>query len=306
MTDLIGDILSTIKFKAAVYFKYGFCRPWGMEVPKGDFSQFHLVTGGRCWLKIEGEGIPLEKGDIVIFPNGHPHQVKDHEDGVCRSGREVVTEVLNGQQPFSGETIATHLVCGHYEMNRELTHPIFEDLPDYIIIKSNDYGRFDMIYTLFELIAEEMEQKRPGYETIALRFAEILFVSVIRHYYLNQSTRTTNLLKDQVIYKVVDFIHRELKSNLNIKTLARHGGLSRTIFIERFKQAIGDTPLRYIKNWRMVKAKKLLIETDYSLLRIGEEIGYPSVSSFNRVFKQTYQISPGKFRQSRRQISKAD
>ena len=298
MENLISDILDTVKFKSAVYFKYGFCSPWGMEVPNGSFSQFHLITHGNCVLKMDGCSVDLEKGDIVIFPRGLAHQIKDVEHSVCRAGSEVMGEILNGEDPFHGSVAKTHLVCGHYEIDRSLIHPIFQDLPEYIIIKSSEYGRFDLIHAIFELIVDEMDNRRPGYEIISLRFAEILFISIIRHYYLHQNQGKMNLFKDEAIYQAVNYIHKELGNSLNIETLSRQVGLSRTLFIERFKQAVGETPLKYITNWRMVKAQHLLKNTNMSLTEISEKIGYASEPSFNRVFKQTYHITPGKYRQA--------
>ncbi len=296
MNNLLGDILETVSFKSAVYFKYGFCSPWGMDVTKGDFSQFHLVTGGNCYLKVEGQNISLEKGDIVIFPKGAAHQIKDKKRGACRSGMEVVTEIMSGGRPFESEGEQVHLICGHYEMDWELSHPVFENLPDYVIVKSNDYGRFDLIYSIFELLLDEWNQKRPGFQIVSLRLAEILFISIIRHYYTHQAESTINLFKDEAIYKVVDFIHRELNTVLNIEKLARHAGLSRTLFIERFKQSVGATPLQYIINWRMTKAKYLLKTTDLSLAEVGAQVGYSSEASFQRVFKGMFGVTPGTVR----------
>ena len=180
MKNLLSDILSTIQFKSAVYFKHGFCSPWGMDVPEGDFSQFHLVTGGQCLLIIDGESIRLEKGDIVILLNGHPHQIKDQHASVCRPGKEVVMEAMNEVLPSESQKVSTHLICGHYEMNREISHPIFEKLPDTLLIKSDQYGRYDLIHSIFELLTEEMNAKLPGFETVSLKLAEVLFVSIIR------------------------------------------------------------------------------------------------------------------------------
>jgi len=300
MENLIGDILSTVRLKSAVYFKHGFCSPWGMDAPAGEFSQFHLVTHGNCLLSVDGKSIELEKGDIAIFPKGLAHQIKDREDAVCRAGREVVAEIQEGKTPFAGQVAKTHLICGHYEMDRELSHPIFENLPGFLIIKSSEYGRFDLIHSIFELIVEELENKQPGHQTISLRFAEILFISIIRHYYLNQAKDAVNLFKDEAIYQSVDLIHKQLASTLNIENLARQAGLSRTLFINRFKSAVGETPLKYITNWRMTKAKYLLNSTDMTLTEIGEKIGYPTESSFNRAFKQNCQVSPGRFRTMQR------
>lgn len=298
MESLLGDILATVKLKSAIYFKHGFCGSWGMETPKGPYSQFHLVTGGHCVLSINTETFTLEKGDVAILPHGHAHQIKASKEAVCRLSKEALSEIVKGQQPFPGKEVSTQLICGHYELDRELSHQIFEELPSYIIIKSSDYGRYDLIYSMFELILEEMTLEKPGYETVSIRLAEILFISVIRHYYLHQASKKLNLFKDELIYEAVNIIHKELATPWNIEKLARRLGVSRTLFIERFKNAVGETPMKYITQWRMTKARYLLKKTDLPLPQISEKVGYYSETAFNRAFKQICGISPGKFRQS--------
>lgn len=296
MNNLIGDILSTVKFNSAVYFKHGFCSPWGMDIPKGNLSQFHLVSSGSCLLIFGKKTTHLEKGDIVILPDGAPHQIKDHNDSICKPGQKVVTNILNGKKPFRGKTESTQLICGHYEMDQEVSHPVFEKLPKCIVIKSSEYGRFDLIYSIFELLVEEMNLKKAGYETVSLRLAEILFISIIRHYYLNQSKDQLNLFKDELVFNAIDLIHKKLGEEWSIEKLARQAGVSRTLFIDRFKKAVGEPPMKYVANWRLTKAKFLLKNTSLPLAQISEQIGYLSETSFNRAFKHKYNISPGKFR----------
>jgi len=41
--DALSDILKTIKLSSSVYFRYDFSPPWGMNVEKGPFAQFHIL-----------------------------------------------------------------------------------------------------------------------------------------------------------------------------------------------------------------------------------------------------------------------
>ncbi len=299
MKDIIEDVLDTVRFKSAVYFKHGFCGHWGMDVPAGDYAQFHFVVGGNSILKVADEVFDLSSGDLVIFPTGKPHKIKASRKAVCLSGDSVVKNILNGNDPFEDEgEISTNLVCGHYEMDRTVSHFILSDLPEFILIKNDAYGRFDLIDTVLNAIIDELSKKQVGHKTIIVRFAEILFVSILRHYYQNQPASKTNLFKDEAIYKSVTYIHNNLNNNLTIEILSRFAGISRTLFIQRFKKSVGNTPLSYIKEWRLTKAKQLLNFSDLSIVEISVLIGYNSPSAFNRVFKNTYHISPNRFRNS--------
>jgi len=303
MKGIITDVLNTVRFKSVVYFKHGFCGNWGMSVSSGDYAQFHFVSGGNCILEIDEKIFELNKGDLVIFPKGHQHRIKASRRAICQSGQSVVTGILNGNDPFQGMgEISSYLICGHYELDRAVSHFILSELPEFIIIKNDDYGRFDLMDNVLNHIIDELSKEQIGHKTIIIRFAEILFVSILRHYYLNQSTSKINLFNDEAIYKSVNYIHNNLSSNLNIENLSRYSGISRTLFIERFKKSVGNTPLSYIKNWRMTKAKQLLKCSDLSLSEIGEQVGYSTTSAFNRVFKNTFDISPNRFRNMKQQM----
>lgn len=303
MKDFITDVLETVRFKSAVYFKYGFCGNWGMGVPAGDYAQFHFVSGGNCILEVDERVFELTKGDLVIFPKGHPHRIKASRSATCQSGQSVIKDILNGNAPFQGMgEVSSHLICGHYELDRTVSHFILSELPKFILIKNDDYGRFDLIDNVLNHIIDELSKEQIGHKTIIIRFAEILFVLILRHYYISQEASKTNLFNDEAIYKSVNFIHNNLSSSLNIEILSRYSGVSRTLFIERFKKSVGNTPLSYIKGWRMTKAKQLLKCSDLSLGEIGEQVGYNTMSAFNRVFKNTFNISPNRFRKMNKQL----
>ena len=299
MDVLIQEILETVSFNSALYFKKGFCSPWGMDIPKGKLSQFHLVAKGQCLL-ISGQGtVNLERGDIVIFPHGDEHQIKDALHSPCRAGSAVVREVLAGKEPFSGTRESTQLVCGHYELDTELSHPIFSQLPPLLVVKENQYQRFDLIHSLTEWIVEEMDRKQPGFQLISLKFAEILFLSVIRHYYLQEKPERPSLFRDKPLLELIERLHQHIDEAWTIDQLAKELGVSRTLFIARFKKALGMPPMKYLTTWRMTRARYLLSHTRMPLPEIGEKVGYPSETSFNRAFKNFCAISPGKYRKEK-------
>ena len=101
MQDLIKDVLDTVRFKSAVYFKHGFCGNWGMNVPKGAYAQFHFVAGGHCILEVDEKVYELTKGDLVIFPKGHPHRIKESQERNLLFGTISRKEYLGRRRPFS-------------------------------------------------------------------------------------------------------------------------------------------------------------------------------------------------------------
>ena len=63
-----------------------------------------------------------------------------------------------------------------------------------------------------------------------------------------------------------------------------------------FEKKEGIGILEYIQKKKMGYAKKLLTETNKSILHISNEIGYENPSKFSRAFKKYYGILPSKYK----------
>ena len=72
--------------------------------------------------------------------------------------------------------------------------------------------------------------------------------------------------------------------------------MSKTVFAERFREALGMTPARYVASWRMHKARALLDHSTRSVREIAWDVGYESEAAFNRVFKEHFGAPPGRYR----------
>lgn len=111
------------------------------------------------------------------------------------------------------------------------------------------------------------------------------------------------LLKQQELAQAVDprihavqvLINEQLADSLTINSLAEVSFLSPTQFKKLFKENIGMSPLKYITEKRMEKAKALLTHTDLPVHLIAERVGYSDLSAFSRRFSTYFGISPREF-----------
>ncbi len=297
MRDVLTEVLETVHFKSVLYFKQALGQSWGMAIAQGSNAQFHFVTSGECVFEVGGNSGVLRKGDILIIPHGTAHKLKGDVHANCRPGREMLDEIMQGTWPVPrGFSTVTELICGHYEIDKEVGHPIFNQLPMVIHISEQSYQRWSLFAAVLELIIAEMDGQRPGHDTISQRLAEVLFILIMRFHYQEHSSGGTNLFSDRKIYEAVALMHREIEKPWTVNGLAQRVGISRTLFMERFKKSVGDTPIKYLTNWRMIKARQLLKNTDLAMNDIADVIGYPSASSFQRAFKKWNQITPGNYR----------
>ncbi len=96
--------------------------------------------------------------------------------------------------------------------------------------------------------------------------------------------------------KAIDnYLAFSIDKKVTTKDLARISDLSLYHFTRVFKQRTGFTPGRYIRKFKMVKAKQLLIENHLPIIQIGFEVGFVNPSHFTRVFKGVFGMTPREF-----------
>ena len=92
-----------------------------------------------------------------------------------------------------------------------------------------------------------------------------------------------------------------IKSNLGdsdftIERLGEEIGLSRVQLYRKVKALTGQTPVELLRKARLVKARRMLEQTDKAVSEIAYEVGFTSPSYFNKCFKDEFGISPGTVR----------
>jgi len=98
------------------------------------------------------------------------------------------------------------------------------------------------------------------------------------------------------VSKAREFIDRTLADPLPLSLVARHAGLSESHFCRVFKESTGLTLTDYVNRRRIEWAKKELLKPEVRVSEIAFQIGYQSLSQFNRSFARFTGSSPTHFR----------
>jgi len=156
----------------------------------------------------------------------------------------------------------------------------------------------DRVLTIVNMIAAESRDQRPGGSAIADRMGEVLFVSLLRNWMVEQQPERGLLasLIDVRLSRALRHIHQYPDHDLDLDKLAQVAGMSRTAFATRFKEVLGTPPAAYLAQWRMLTARRLLMQTKLPTADIVERIGYGSGASFIRAFKRMLGVTPGAVR----------
>ena len=84
---------------------------------------------------------------------------------------------------------------------------------------------------------------------------------------------------------------------LDVPTLARLACSSEAHFIRSFRATFGETPHRYLQRRRVERAMFLLRATDSTVTRICADVGFTSLGTFSRTFRDIVGESPSAYRQ---------
>ncbi len=93
-----------------------------------------------------------------------------------------------------------------------------------------------------------------------------------------------------------DAMDRAYAQPLDVPALARIAHVSQAHFIRTFRTTFGETPHRYLQRRRVERAMFLLRETDRTVTEICLAVGFTSLGTFSRTFRELVGESPTAYR----------
>jgi transcriptional regulator GlxA family with amidase domain len=102
-----------------------------------------------------------------------------------------------------------------------------------------------------------------------------------------------------------DAMDRTYAEPLDVPALARIARVSDAHFIRTFRATFGETPHRYLQRRRVERAMWLLREGDRSVTDICLDVGFNSLGTFSRTFRDIVGVSPLAYRRGRAPVGGA-
>ena len=181
--------------------------------------------------------------------------------------------------------------------------PALLDLPDirafHQLITS---GRMMLSFDLFpwaarlvQAIIEEMREKPAGYQCCVRGLLLALISRLLR-----VSRKEPHAADKQILAlsPALEYIHRHYMNTFPIEDLAALCHLSPTHFRRLFHEQIGTTPLDFLHQVRVAASCALLSTSDGSIASIASQVGYASLSCYNRHFLQNMGATPSDWRKA--------
>ncbi|WP_018176633.1 AraC family transcriptional regulator [Thioalkalivibrio sp. AKL8] len=298
--DVLSTVLAAYNLRARIDTNPRLCGEWQLSTAGSGNASFHLVGQGGCYLHMEAMApVWMEAGDLLLLPHDDWHLMASRDSVPDRENHLTLVE---GEDP--PDIPVTQLLCGHFEFDSGRRNPILAALPDHIIIRRRESG--DRLSHLADLMNIELAERSSGYRPVLDRLADTLFVMAVRHHICSQREHSEGsliaALADDRIRRALDALHAHPEAAWTLEGLASEAAMSRSSFAERFHALVGQTPIDYLTQWRMVLAERQLRDGRESVAGVMDAVGYTSEAAFRKAFKRVHGFGPGRIRQLLRRL----
>ena len=218
---------------------------------------------GTCITNISGNEIECLPGNlIVIFPNT-VHRYKCSPD--CK--------------------YQIHIIA--LDILEEFQHILFSKMPEDPLIRNPDAYALKLFEDIFRFGDSLSPVTKKG---LLLAMVSLILEDIT---FSEKNNRIAN------IGKIIDFCNNHFKEKISLNTLSKEIGISRSHISHTFSERIKMNFRDYINSLRIKHSVRLMNSGNMTITEIAYESGFESIRTFNRVFKQYYNMSPSEYRKTR-------
>jgi AraC-like DNA-binding protein len=315
--DALSQTLRVVHLVGAMFLQARFTAPWCYQSPHADVAApllepqaerviiFHLITEGECFVEMpEGPPVQLMAGDVVLFPHGDAHRMTS-QPGLSPASGARLSDVLSRRPralAYGGGGATTKLVCGYLACDDRLARMLLSGLPPLLRVNVRGSPAGLWLEASVRYALAEARSPRPGGEGVLAKLAEVLIIEVLRLAMQDPGRPAAGWLAgvgDRVVGAALAALHERPAEAWTLDELARTAHSSRSVLAERFQELVGQAPMQYLTQWRMLLATNLLRRSNVPLSRIAEEVGYQNDTAFSRAFRREFGTPPAAWRKSR-------
>ncbi len=267
-------------------------------------DKFHIlifIQEGSCSISFQGTDYILQPGDIFFIPSNHSYTRRSINGAMCTMTYIHFTLHAEAKELDSSE-LRHHIA----DAKNTLDNLILSDAPVHPghseIYLQNKFTLHNA-ESVFQLLGDIQHYSSRRQLTSGMQ-SSINLCSILSS--LCQNTIETipagNLQgKSETVpsnlKKAIQYIRLHYSQQLTLDDLAHHCGVSKQQLIRYFKAAFHMTPIAYITDYKITRAKDLLFNQPHLTIKeISDELGFNNQHYFTKVFIKTTGESPSEYR----------
>lgn len=246
-----------------------------------DFIELSIVTSGQIHYNIEGEHYVLKKGDVMVFNPGVHHQTLiDHQ------------------------TVCTELHIGIGNLNIDCTSPNYMKSLNWPPIVTIEKYKNE-----FEECCKEIEKEQRlrhlGHSFILKALVMKLIILLYRE--MDECSSPPSLQASQfasrdkkvIVQSLIDYMTSYYMEDISLDNISKNMYLSPVYISKIFKEETGTSPINYLIQIRLEKAKQILEKNNMPINLVAKAVGYEDAYYFSKLFKKYYGMAPSTYGKQR-------
>lgn len=224
--------------------------------------------------------------------------LKRHRDALS-----LTCQFLDSDSSTAGKDISTSYYIEYTFSNEYLNAFSFQDKGE--IYQFPEYQEHDICYNTQMILHEIVNCKLEGvFRSMFLESKALALLLCFQKCYAESTIDCdsckflTKPVEKEKILKTKEIILSRLDNPPTIPELSLQIGINQCYLKKGFKELFGTTIYDFVQEQRMLKAKKLLSTTDYSVSQVADIIGFSSTSNFSSAFKKHAGIFPSELQKN--------
>lgn len=239
--------------------------------------EFIYMNSGRACCRIGADSFELKEGECAFVKAGALHSIS------ADYGNEFVfyavvfhpSIIINDMDICSKYLSSKYIIKDRFSPNNKEEHTVIETV---------------------KLLCNIYEDKPFAYELKIKSYLYFIFSHIFENKLYQSETNYENKKVDDLLEKVIKYIHSNYSKNIQVEELATLSGYSSSHFTRFFKELTGKTPIEYINRHRIYCACDMLKRNNLSVLSISLECGFDHVGHFIKTFKKYTNYTPYQYK----------
>lgn len=171
-----------------------------------------------------------------------------------------------------------------------LTNPLMSALPESLEVT---LAEVPLLGALVEAFVAEASTDRCGRQVALDRLCEVIVLLLLRQAIDRGATGRGLLagLSHAALHRALVAMHDDAARRWRVEELAEIAGLSRSRFMEQFRETVGTTPAAYLTGWRLTLAQREL-QRGGRVKSVARRVGFGSAAAFSRAYSRAFGRPP--------------
>ncbi|WP_280769318.1 helix-turn-helix transcriptional regulator [Salipaludibacillus daqingensis] len=249
-----------------------------------DIFDILFVTKGKLYMKEDGMGITVAEGQYLILV---PH-LEHSGFRPCDENTEFFWVHFTFHSSFSLVEEKKLDWSNIIKRNHTFTK---SDLYELYLPRFGTFRRKEQAVNLFTKLLNMNDSTEPSDKMKQQTYFFDIIIQIQKDA-LEVPSSAQNIALQCVEY--IDNHYKEL--DFRVRDMAQKLLYHPDYVTRAMKKTIGMSPVQYLNQCRLTKAKELLQQESLDLLTVAKEAGFTEVSYFSRVFKKNEGMTPGEYR----------